>query len=100
MGKLDNFTIDQMAGSIALVLGALGGLLMIIWKSRCKELKCKICWGFWSHNCIREVMSDDEEEEKKDTKITKLKKILSKDKLPPRNTSPEPPVRPVVPVQP
>ncbi len=32
---LENFTIDQLAGSTALILGAFGGLLTIIWKSRC-----------------------------------------------------------------
>ena len=34
-GRLQDFTIDQLAGATALVLGSVGGLLMIIWKSRC-----------------------------------------------------------------
>ena len=34
-GRLQDFTIDQLAGATALVLGSIGGLLMIIWKSRC-----------------------------------------------------------------
>ena len=34
-GRLQDFTIDQFAGATALVLGSIGGLLMIIWKSRC-----------------------------------------------------------------
>lgn len=43
--RLENFTIDQFAGSLALVLGSVGGLLMIIWKSRCA---CRIncCYLF------------------------------------------------------
>ena len=36
IGKMEDFTIDQFAGSMALILGSIGGLLMIIWKSRCK----------------------------------------------------------------
>lgn len=45
IGKMDDFTIDQFAGSLALILGSIGGLLMIIWKSRCA---CRIncCWLF------------------------------------------------------
>ena len=45
IGKLQDFTIDQFAGSLALVLGSVGGLLMIIWKSRCA---CRIncCYLF------------------------------------------------------
>ena len=29
-GKMEDFTIDQFAGSAALILGSIGGLLMII----------------------------------------------------------------------
>tara|TARA_R100001163_G_C5017262_1_gene161197 strand:+ start:557 stop:829 length:273 start_codon:yes stop_codon:yes gene_type:complete len=45
IGKMEDFTIDQFAGSLALILGSIGGLLMIIWKSRCA---CRIncCWLF------------------------------------------------------
>lgn len=45
IGKMEDFTIDQFAGSLALILGSVGGLLMIIWKSRCA---CRIncCWLF------------------------------------------------------
>ena len=31
-GRLQDFTIDQMAGAIALSLGALGSLLLVIWQ--------------------------------------------------------------------
>ena len=40
-GRLQNFTIDQFAGALALILGSVGGLLMIIWKSRCL-CRCRI----------------------------------------------------------
>ena len=41
-GQLQDFTIDQLAGATALVLGSVGGLLMIIWKSRCA---CRVRLG-------------------------------------------------------
>ena len=34
-GQLQDFTIDQLAGAIALSLGAVGTLLLVIWQSRC-----------------------------------------------------------------
>ena len=33
-GTLQDFTIDQAAGSAALVIGSIGALLTIIWQSR------------------------------------------------------------------
>jgi hypothetical protein len=58
MGKLDDFSLDQMAGATALVISSLGGLLLIVFKSRCKTIKC--CWGLWS--CVRELQDVDEPE--------------------------------------
>lgn len=43
IGKMEDFTIDQFAGSLALILGSIGGLLMIIWKSRC-ECDINLCF--------------------------------------------------------
>ena len=40
-GRLQDFTIDQLAGSVALSLGALGSLLLVIWQSRCL-CRCRI----------------------------------------------------------
>lgn len=88
-GRLQDFTIDQLAGATALVLGSIGGLLMIIWKSRCA---CRVRVGCsdscYIFDCERapppdEKDSDDEtpnkdKEDKK--KIKKLKKTLSKQK--------------------
>ena len=42
-GRLQDFTIDQMAGAIALSLGAVGTLLLVIWQSRCV---CRCRLGF------------------------------------------------------
>tara|TARA_R110002020_G_scaffold45395_2_gene129893 strand:- start:1759 stop:2028 length:270 start_codon:yes stop_codon:yes gene_type:complete len=62
MGNLDDFSLDQMAGASALIISSIGGLLLIVFKSKCKTISC--CWGMWS--CVREVKeSDSEEEEEK-----------------------------------
>lgn len=78
MGQMENFTIDQFAGATALVLGSVGGLLMIVWKSRCK-CRCRIgcsdkCYLF---DCTREPAPDldsDDEKDKKDKENKKDKK--------------------------
>jgi len=75
---LENFTIDQLAGSTALILGALGGLLTIIWKSRCL-CRCRVglsdkCYIF---DCSREpppleaLTQEEKEEEKEDNQEEK-----------------------------
>ena len=80
-GQLQDFTIDQFAGATALILGSFGGLLMIIWKSRCA---CRMRVGCsdkcYIFDCERspppdDKDSDDEDINKKDKKIgTKAKK--------------------------
>ena len=54
-GQLQNYTVDQLAGAVALTLGALGSLLLVIWQSRCL-CRCRIgvsdqCYIF---DCSRE----------------------------------------------
>ena len=44
-GQLQDFTIDQFAGSAALIIGSVGALLTIIWQSRC-HCKCNLCYIF------------------------------------------------------
>ena len=65
MGELANYTIDQVAGALALTLGSVGGLCLILFKSRCETIT--ICWGLWS--CNRKVMTEEElEKAEKDKK--------------------------------
>ena len=54
MGNLANYTIDHMAGALALTLGSVGGLCLILFKSRCERIS--VCWGLWS--CNRKVSDD------------------------------------------
>jgi len=69
---IQRFSVDQLAGSLALVLGAVGGLLAVIFKSRCfcrfrigLGDKCYLC------ACERKPPPDppaEEEEEKEEDK--------------------------------
>jgi len=72
MGELANFTIDQLGGTLALVLGSLGGLCLILFKSRCTEIS--ICWGLWS--CDRKVSDEDKEDDDKKKDDKKDESIL------------------------
>lgn len=79
MGQMEDFTIDQFAGATALILGSVGGLLMIIWKSRC-ACRCRIgcsdkCYLF---DCERSPPPDDDSDDEKSK--TKQDKILKKEK--------------------
>jgi len=83
-GRLQDFTIDQLAGATALVLGSVGGLLMIIWKSRCA---CRVRVGCsdscYIFDCERapppnDNDSDNESNQEDKDKIKKLKRSLSK----------------------
>lgn len=94
-GRLQDFTIDQLAGATALVLGSVGGLLMIIWKSRCA---CRMRVGCsdkcYIFDCERapppdDKDSDDEGKDKDKKEIKKLKKTLSKTKEPEVEPEPE-----------
>jgi len=67
--ELENFTIDQFAGSLALVLGSVGGLLMIIWKSRCA---CRInCCYLFRCERLPPKEGDDTDEENPQTQETR-----------------------------
>jgi len=96
-GRLQDFTIDQLAGATALVLGSVGGLLMIIWKSRCA---CRVRVGCsdkcYIFDCERapppdDKDSDNESNDKDKAEIKKLKKTLSK-----KEPEPEPEIEKLI----
>lgn len=82
-GQLQDFTIDQFAGATALILGSIGGLLMIIWKSRCA---CRMRVGCsdkcYIFDCERSPPPDDKDSEDEQIipKDKKDKKNKKKDK--------------------
>jgi len=39
--EIEKMSIDQFAGSVVLILGAIGSLLLVIWQSRC-ACRCRI----------------------------------------------------------
>jgi hypothetical protein len=77
---LQQFNINELAGATGLILGAVGGLLAVIWKSRCL-CKCRVgcsdnCYIF---DCQRMPPPDNtgdssEEENNKDKPDKKDKK--------------------------
>ena len=62
-GLLQSFNINELAGATGLILGALGGLLAIIWKSRChcKMNLCYLCQCERKPPPDKEIDSSDEE---------------------------------------
>ena len=89
MGKLADYTIDQVAGALALTLGSIGGLCLILFKSRCEKIT--ICWGIWS--CNRKV-ADDDDGEKQDSEAKKEEGIQANETvvlIPPPAHLPLPP---------
>tara|TARA_R110000782_G_scaffold4041_1_gene14309 strand:- start:172 stop:519 length:348 start_codon:yes stop_codon:yes gene_type:complete len=55
-GQLQDFSVDQAAGAVVLVLGAIAGLLQVIWMSKCH---CKVNF-FWCFQCERRPPSEEE----------------------------------------
>lgn len=81
-GELQDFTIDQLAGATALVLGSIGGLLMIIWKSRCA---CRVRLGIsdkcYIFDCERAPPPDDKDSDDED-KIIKPQGVVDPENPP------------------
>ena len=75
-GQLQNYSVDQAAGAVVLVLGAVASLLLVVWQSKC-HCKMNLCYIF---QCERRPPSEEEMENLKD-QAEKLKdKKNQKDK--------------------
>ena len=61
-GQLQNYSVDQAAGAVVLVLGAVGGLLLVIWQSAC-HCKINCCYLF---QCERRPPSQEKMKSLKD----------------------------------
>jgi hypothetical protein len=104
--NIEPMSIDQFAGSVVLILGAVGSLLLVIWQSRC-ACKCRIGWSdkCYIFDCSREPPSQEEVKElanerkalgpagEANLERDKVKKIPPEDRLVPeeirRGTFPE-----------
>ena len=83
-GQLQNYSVDQAAGAVVLVLGAVASLLLVIWQSKC-HCRMNLCYIF---QCERRPPSEDEmkgladqftkNEKKEDDILDKEEEILEK----------------------
>ena len=62
MTQLSDFSLDQLAGAVALGLSSVGGLMLILFKSKCTSVDYSCCWGLFKYNCQRAVAEDSDEE--------------------------------------
>ena len=71
-GQMKDFDIDQLAASVALMLGAVGSLLLVVWQSRCLcrlRLGCSdTCYVF---DCERQPPPVDPENPKDEATKTR-----------------------------
>jgi hypothetical protein len=76
--EIDKMSVDQFAGAVVLILGAIGSLLLVIWQSKC-HCKMNLCYLF---QCERRPPNEDEMKSLKDQakKMNKKEdKILKKE---------------------
>ncbi len=78
MIEIDKMSIDQLAGAVVLMMGAVGSLLLVIWQSKC-HCKVNLCYLF---QCERRPPNEEEMKSLKDQakKMNKKEnKILKKE---------------------
>jgi len=84
-GQLQDYSVDQAAGAIVLVLGAVASLLLVIWQSKC-HCKINLCYLF---QCERRPPNEEELKGLKD-KAKELADKAKKDKKDPEAPSQPP----------
>tara|TARA_R110002110_G_scaffold176245_1_gene380230 strand:+ start:263 stop:613 length:351 start_codon:yes stop_codon:yes gene_type:complete len=55
-GRLQDYSVDQLAGAFVLVLGAIASLLLVVWQSKC-HCKVNLCYLF---QCERRPPNEEE----------------------------------------
>ena len=88
-GQLQDYSVDQAAGAIVLVLGAVASLLLVIWQSKC-HCKINLCYLF---QCERRPPNEEELKGLKD-KAKELQNNRDKAKKDKDNADPERPTAP------
>ncbi len=99
-GQLQDYSVDQAAGAIVLVLGAIAGLLQVIWMSKC-HCKVNLCYIF---RCERRPPTEEEmktlkakvNQEKDKKELKKQQSKENKDSPKPTTSSPEPEPEPEI----
>tara|TARA_R110000823_G_scaffold79105_13_gene180207 strand:+ start:4039 stop:4389 length:351 start_codon:yes stop_codon:yes gene_type:complete len=94
-GQLQNYSVDQAAGAVVLVLGAVASLLLVVWQSKC-HCRINLCYIF---QCERKVPTEDEmkglkdqfkkTEKKEDEILKKEDEILDEVLVPKEMKSPK-----------
>ena len=84
-GKLQDYSVDQVAGAFVLILSAISSLLLVLWQSKC-HCKMNICYIF---QCERRPPSEEEmkglqkqlknSKKKEDKILKKEEEILKKE---------------------
>ena len=75
---IDPMSVDQLAGAVVLILGAIGSLLLVVWQSKC-HCKVNLCYIF---SCERRPPNEEEMKGLKDQakkQNDKLKKMNKKE---------------------
>jgi len=75
-GKLQNYSVDQVAGAFVLILSAVSSLLLVLWQSKCL-CKMNLCYIF---QCERRPPNEEELEGLKEQYENSKKKKKDKDK--------------------
>ncbi len=74
--EIDKMSVDQLAGAVVLILGAIGSLLLVIWQSKC-HCKINLCYVF---QCERRPPSEEEMKGLKDQAKKQNEKIKKTNK--------------------
>ena len=82
-GQLQDYSVDQFAGAVVLILGAIGSLLLVVWQSKC-HCRMNLCYIF---QCERRPPSEEEMKSLKD----QAKALKDKNKN--KKTTPGPPAQ-------
>jgi len=100
--EIDKMSIDQLAGAVVLMMGAVGSLLLVIWQSKC-HCKVNLCYIF---QCERRPPNEEEmknlkdqmKDKKQDKILKKEDKILKKENeiLSRKESAPEPEIENLV----
>lgn len=81
-GKMDDFSLSDLAGSTAIILASCGGLLTIIFSSRCL-IKCRLGFTDDCNLCMCERKPPPEPQEEEDEDKDKKDKKKKEDLIPP-----------------
>ncbi len=95
-GTLQDYSVDQLAGAVVLVLGAVAGLLQVIWMSKC-HCKVNLCYLF---RCERRPPTEEDMKslkKKADELKDKAKSKTKDDDKKESNDEPEPEIENIIP---